>query len=173
MISAFRPKCRFCPKSAVYDFGIEFSVGLMPICAHCVTAMLKRIKIPDPSFAAATPGGNATTDAGFAPAVSVVATNSREPVADVGNTKQMVGPPDTRSAHHVSASGPRDSIPADPGPCGFGPLQFCCPICARIDCNWTHGPHPDFGVKYAAASASRAASDSASNDISKSVAASK
>jgi hypothetical protein len=67
MISAFRPKCRFCPKSAVYDFGIEFSAGLMPICAHCVTAMLKRIRIPNSNFAVAPSSGENVTAAGLSP----------------------------------------------------------------------------------------------------------
>lgn len=86
------------------------------------------------------------------------------------------------------ATGPEETSPVDPGPCGFGPLQFGCPICARIDCDWTHGPHPessdvafarpviigidlasgpDICVKYAATSASFAAIDIASADNSK------
>jgi hypothetical protein len=55
-------------------------------------------------------------------------------------------------------------IPADADLYGLGPLQFGCPICARIDCDWTHGAHP----KYAATSASFAASATASADNSKS-----
>jgi hypothetical protein len=57
---------------------------------------------------------------------------------------------------------------ADAGPYGFGLMQFGCPICARIDCDWTHGPHPDFSAKYAATSASFAASNSAPNSASES-----
>jgi hypothetical protein len=151
---------------------------------------------------------------GAAAAHGVVVPGSREPVADVGNTKQMAGLPDTRSARHVSASGPQDSIatgdsnrPSDvqglavvgrdavPGnwdrqtvadALTHG-LEFSAAVdpeldslVANLERGWLQSasfPEPVFvgidlaSAKYVATSASFAANDSASNDISKSEAA--
>ena len=38
--------CSLCPKTAVYDFGAESL-----LCAHCMTALLKRCKISNPKVA--------------------------------------------------------------------------------------------------------------------------
>src|SRR4051794_6447907 len=65
-----RPHCSLCPKSAVYDFRI------LRMCAHCLTAELKRHRIPNSSFAdgKASSGDVATADAS-APGPSAVVTN--------------------------------------------------------------------------------------------------
>ncbi|WP_375414653.1 hypothetical protein [uncultured Bradyrhizobium sp.] len=151
-----------------------------PMCSRCkIRPALLRLNAgifcsKCSSFAGATTFGENVTAAGSAPSPSVpaaVTPISREPDADVGDTKQMAGPPDKPSARHVSASGSRDSTPdasyrisshpvdltagaegnldaavtflsADPGACGFAPEQFGCPICTGLDCKWTHGSHP-------------------------------
>lgn len=141
LIAAARPTCRFCPKSAVYDFGIEFAVNL-PICAHCITAMLKRIRIPSSSFAA-TPGGNVTA------AVSPPASQAAVAVTIISHLPQGGSPATVGVSAVSSAVAP---IPD---------LDFEAEVSA-FEVEMGYRAAPD-SAKNAATSASFAASDSAEN----------